>query len=948
MKIKRIAAVLLSFITLAQFMPVGASEPAYYRGEGMCISVIDSGFSLDHSAFTLTSGKFKHTKGTVDALAPYTVAGTGANSGTSFFVSDKIPFAYDYGDRDGDVYNEKYANGGNAMLSIAAGNAADLSSGYSGYVGTAPEAQLFAMKVYSEEKGGVSQDALRDAILDSVALGADVILINISVIGGLSYDESMSEIHEALKKAEESGIVVVCPAGDVLEYGKDSVFESEYEIVEIPTSAPDRGTVAWPGSDSSVLSVANAESNTIDTYCFTMANGIKIPYSDNNSVYDITGQRSFCEYFDGKTFEYVCVNGVGTPEDFAAVGDLTGKLALVDRGTISFSDKAKNAAAYGAVGVIVADNQPSGVDTLRTLTDLTDAPIPLILVSRDNGIALASAEDKRITVKFGEVYYTYIRVTPDISESSAFGTSADLELKPDVATVGTNVVYATADGGYSALSSTAAAAARIAGICACVKQKLLSACSELSGTELARTVKALVVGSASPAVQGLDPYYYSPRAQGGGVSDLVSALSADMTLTFDGVHKASLGDGLGRLIQFTVTAENLSLEERRCTLDAVIGSDGYKSYPVDQLELDMESEDALYKRLGYSPDETLSFIKKFAPFKNTSVSLSFGNYQLNPYAQDYSPYSFTLAPGEKRTFDFVLYIDKNEFETYSEVFENGFFVEGFVRLAADSAVCTAPFLGFCGEFSDASALDADLYDHGQPIFDERYIYRYMTLEGSEDVLVLGDVTCEEDEDMVYDGEKLYYSPKTDKYNSTLILNFALLRTVTDVSVTVTNSEGLVVSQKDHGTASRTYLKASTGMEVSEQLPLWNGRADDNFAYVYPDGKYTVTVSYRIPGSYAKESFSYQILLDTTAPFINDAGIMLEEYTCHLAPDITDNFEVFSVTVEDSEGNSARLEEDGRYNISMCTGRYIYIDASDRIGNRNVVRIKNPVYVGAEE
>ena len=62
MKIKRIAAVLLSFITLAQFMPVGASEPAYYRGEGMCISVIDSGFSLDHSAFTLTSGKFKHTK----------------------------------------------------------------------------------------------------------------------------------------------------------------------------------------------------------------------------------------------------------------------------------------------------------------------------------------------------------------------------------------------------------------------------------------------------------------------------------------------------------------------------------------------------------------------------------------------------------------------------------------------------------------------------------------------------------------------------------------------------------------------------------------------------------------------------------------------------------------------------------------------------------------------
>lgn len=44
----------------------------------------------------------------------------------------------------------------------------------------------------------------------------------------------------------------------------------------------------------------------------------------------------------GQTVEYVMVPGVGTVEDFAQV-NVQGKIALVQRGEINFTDKAANA-----------------------------------------------------------------------------------------------------------------------------------------------------------------------------------------------------------------------------------------------------------------------------------------------------------------------------------------------------------------------------------------------------------------------------------------------------------------------------------------------------------------------------------------------------------------------------------------------------------------------------
>jgi len=49
--------------------------------------------------------------------------------------------------------------------------------------------------------------------------------------------------------------------------------------------------------------------------------------------------------------------GIGRREDFPAEG-IAGSIVLIERGTITFADKVRNAAAAGAVGVIISNNEP--------------------------------------------------------------------------------------------------------------------------------------------------------------------------------------------------------------------------------------------------------------------------------------------------------------------------------------------------------------------------------------------------------------------------------------------------------------------------------------------------------------------------------------------------------------------------------------------------------------
>ncbi|WP_341528843.1 M28 family peptidase [Nostoc sp. UHCC 0302] len=80
----------------------------------------------------------------------------------------------------------------------------------------------------------------------------------------------------------------------------------------------------------------------------------------------------------------VAIPNFGRPSDFASV-NVKGAIAIVRRGEIRFSEKAKNAAAAGAVGLVIVNNQPGNLNG-GTLGE--PVKIPVLALSSDRGNSL--------------------------------------------------------------------------------------------------------------------------------------------------------------------------------------------------------------------------------------------------------------------------------------------------------------------------------------------------------------------------------------------------------------------------------------------------------------------------------------------------------------------------------------------------------------------------------
>lgn len=91
-------------------------------------------------------------------------------------------------------------------------------------------------------------------------------------------------------------------------------------------------------------------------------------------------------------------DGVDTASDAceALTNDLTGKIALIDRGTCTFVVKAQNAEAAGAIGVIIANNQPG--DSPIGLGGSGAVGIPTVSVTLDGGAFLRAYPDTNVTI----------------------------------------------------------------------------------------------------------------------------------------------------------------------------------------------------------------------------------------------------------------------------------------------------------------------------------------------------------------------------------------------------------------------------------------------------------------------------------------------------------------------------------------------------------------------
>ena len=377
------------------------------KGDGQLIAVIDTGIDTDHEAFSGDLGDDAVALTQDGAAKARSSMKSGGQGGA--YISEKIPFAYDYADGDSEVNpGISGLEHGTHVAGIAAANGGDQIRG------TAPNAQLAVMKVASDADGGIYDSALIAAMDDIPALGASSMNISIGADAGFS-DEGAGTYTDAINKLEGKGITVNVAAGNSYSAGKYNTSGKELPYA----TDPDSSIVSTPATVSGSFAVASMNTDKVEvqdtaTY-ITASSGTKMQYwealdSDGNAR-----PNKFADLADG-SYDVVWADSGRTSGsgnyygdvDKDTPGSLNGKIALVKGhqdlfgwgDEIPYARSVASIDALGAAAVIIYDPALSSSDLKKVCLESgwsAENSCPVIFVGADDGEALkaiASADRK--------------------------------------------------------------------------------------------------------------------------------------------------------------------------------------------------------------------------------------------------------------------------------------------------------------------------------------------------------------------------------------------------------------------------------------------------------------------------------------------------------------------------------------------------------------------------
>ncbi|MBR6378253.1 MAG: S8 family serine peptidase [Oscillospiraceae bacterium] len=340
------------------------------RGSGQVIAVLDTGITPTHEAFGAYPGMLEQAALTQDQAEAFI-----ARQGYGASLSAKIPFAYDYYDQDNDALDDLSGHGTH-VSGIAAGYA-QAEDGAVRFAGTAPDAQILAMKVFSSKaQGGTDSSVYFKALEDAYLLGADVINMSLGAQNGFTYDAELENqvFGNIYKLLREQGVAVVVAAGNEgsMADGSSNWAGPGY----VTADYADYGVVGSPSTYSGNLSVASAENARYPMH---------VLHAGDQDIFLYDSEEIFWfSLRDLERLEYAVVPGYGAAEDYRGLA-VEGRVALVSRGELSFQEKLDNAAKAGAIGLLVYNNEPGSI-----YMAIDDYSIPAAAISREDGEFLIS------------------------------------------------------------------------------------------------------------------------------------------------------------------------------------------------------------------------------------------------------------------------------------------------------------------------------------------------------------------------------------------------------------------------------------------------------------------------------------------------------------------------------------------------------------------------------
>lgn len=628
------------------------------KGEGTIISVLDTGVDPSHKDFVLSDETNETlTKSAVENL----IANDNSNLDGKFHT-EKVPYGYNYFDKNNEILDlgpEASEHGMHVAGTTAANGEIK---------GVAPEAQVLAMKVFSNDPGYPStyEDIYIKAIDDSITLGADV--INMSLGSTASFYREGDLANKAITKAVDNGIVVSVSAGNSghIAYGWDEPLAAN----------PDIGVVGAPGLSKDSLQVA-----ATGNYWYQYEHAFNL----GGTKYSGYGSDDWTK-MDSKV-EVVSLNGkLGSPEDYANI-DVKGKVVLVKRGGLSFLDKNKFATDAGAAGVIVYNNGNPVFHKDQGGWGFA----PFMMVETEVGEALEQAikdANGKLELEIEQVEKAEDPEVGKMTDFTSWGTTPSLELKPEISAPGGNIYSTLQENKYGYMSGTSMAAPHVAGGSALVQQHLKEKYPDLGVKERSKLAKLLLMNTAD-VIEDADGQPFSPRRQGAGMMQTYNAVKTPVTVVNKetGEGKVELKDFKDKKISFTLTAKNDTNEKITYRVETNVLTDTIKGKENALIAGDME---------GAVVTAPKDIILGAGESKDFTVTIDLTNAKI---------------PG----------IDENGNEIDLPLKED-IFVEGFVTLEHTTKPdLTVPYVGFYGEWDRPSILD------GFSDFGETSYYGYTTM-----------------------------------------------------------------------------------------------------------------------------------------------------------------------------------------------------------------------------
>lgn len=847
-----------------------------FTGEGMLVAILDTGVDMGHEIFktapkspSLTREKLQSMLEQYDFQVEQIISGI---SVSDLYYSAKIPFQFDYGDRDKDGMPGDKGSHGTHVASTAAGNTGVNEAA----MGVAPQAQIINMNVF-KSTGGASYADILAALEDCILLGVDVANLSLgSDCGYIDYDSEdafTKSLLDVFERTGESGVSLAVAAGNAYNAAYGDAFGGK-----ALASNPDYGLVSEPSTYGESLSVA-AVSNGMVKGPYVTVGGKNLAYQDSATISEDENAKPFRSLSARGSIEYVVVPNYGAEEDYAGL-DLTGKIALVQRGGgMYYEQKERNAANAGAIGMLVYNNVPG-----MLYMSITDWKIPCAFISQAAGEYMKQQETKTLSVASADALVE--SPTYGMADFSSWGATPELTLKPEITAPGAGI-YAAVPGGYESMDGTSMASPHAAGGMAIVQQALKARDSSMTGAQRKHMTDTLLMSTAH-VIYDDNGVPYSPRKQGAGLMSINDAVNTRGYLSVEGMERPKL------------ELKDDPAMKGVYTMNFTVHNTGSDTLYYDVTPIVLTDTTEAYVNGSGQEFSTISGSSRLLPHTFTT------NCENNRVA---------VAPG--KTADVTVTVTvTDEGRAMLAQFPNGSYVEGFVTLtqvAADGSALTdpidlgLPFLAFYGDWTKAPIMDStDYWETLDGSASQAQAYMNTAFSSSSENTVdtyLGDNNYTS---VPYLADRNAISPNNDDFMDSLTgIYTGLLRNTKSLKYTITGANGQVYYSKDCEYVGKSiysydyYRIVPAGVDAEyDGIEPWYG-TDAHNAKLPNNTKATVTIEATLPygdgvGTNQKHSWSFPITIDTEEPHADNLKVTESEGRYYLSLDVSDNQYVAAV------------------------------------------------------